>query len=57
MKLTIEKDTLTIGDDSFISKMIEGCEGKVFVKARGIKREMKQVKDSKGKIIKEKKEK
>jgi len=58
MKLKIEKDELTLEDDSFLNQLIDGCQGDIIIKtpfAKGGKLKIKKVKDSKGKVIHEKK--
>jgi ABC-type histidine transport system ATPase subunit len=54
-KLRIEKDTMIIeeGEDSLVSKLVQGCEGKLTVRGRKIK----TVKDKNGKVIGKNKEK
>ena len=55
MKLTIKKNEATIeGDDSLVSKLVAGCKGKITIKTPFGEREIKNVKDDKGKTIKEK---
>ncbi len=60
--MKIEKDTIILDekDDNFLSKFIAGTQGKITVKSpfvKGGRIEVKEVKDSKGKVLKARKEK
>ena len=59
--MKIEKDTVIIGDeDNFLGKLIEGTQGNISIKSpfnKGGKVDVKEVKDSKGKVLKARKEK
>jgi hypothetical protein len=55
MKLEIKGDTAIIDEnDSFLGKLIAGCEGKVVIRSpyiKGGQREIKSVKDKNGKEL------
>jgi len=50
--LTISKSEATVDEDSFLGKLIAGTQGKVTIKTPYGRREIKTVKDKKGKKIK-----
>lgn len=54
LKLKVVKDELTIeeGDDSLLGKLLAGTKGKIKIKTPFGEREIKKVKDHKGKRIK-----
>ena len=53
MRIKLDKDTITVdeNDNSLAAQIIAGCEGKLIIKTPYGKREIKQIKDSKGKKI------
>ncbi len=55
LNLKVLKDEITIsGDDSFLGKLIAGTKGNVKVKTPFGERTINKVKDSKGKVLKDK---
>jgi hypothetical protein len=60
--MKIEKDIITLDekDEDLLSKLIGGTQGKITIKSpfvKGGKIDVKEVKDSKGKVLKARKEK